>query len=168
MANHAEDVWTDVSYTFVLPKTDWNTLKSIYQTWVHVEEDPLLKAFVQQNKHMTPDLLLAMVASLQQHVEEQNDTAKLAAKDVRKVRKQQGEAVTDRVLTAMKHSRQARLSDVKKFHRIAWRLVHLMRGKAAKIVKLEREINKTSREQIAEVFVHAFPEDQKVRKGEKS
>ena len=164
MANHSEDVWTDVSYTFVLPKTDWDTLKRIYQTWVHVEEDPLLKAFVQQNKHMTPDLLLAMVASLQQHVEEQNDTAKLTAKELRRVKRQQDEAATDRVLSAMKHAKQARLSDLKKFHSIAWRLVHLMREKSVKIVKLDREINRNAREQIAEVFVHAFPEDQKVRK----
>ena len=147
MANRSEDVWTDINYTFVLPKTDWDTLKRIYQTWVHVEEDPLLKAFVHQNKHMTPDLLLAMVASLQQHVEEQNDTSKLAAKDIRK---EQGEAATERVLAAMKHSRQARLSDVKKFHHIAWRLVHLMRDKATRIARLEMEINKTAREQTGD------------------
>ncbi len=60
MYDDEDNVTTHITHHFTLPRLEWQELRSIYRQWVHIEDDPLYKSFMQQGKHMTIDLLTNM------------------------------------------------------------------------------------------------------------
>ena len=140
MYDDEEKVTTYISHQFKLPRLEWQELRSIYRQWVHIEDDPLYKSFMQQGRHMTIDLLTNMQKTLKSHVETQCKEANNVRSDVWKCRKEQGDEITNRLLQALKDSNWARQMDYKRFSEIVRRLTHEMFELELKVKDLKEEL----------------------------
>ena len=141
MYDNEEKVTTYIRHQFKLPRFEWQELRSIYRQWVHIEDDPLYKSFMQQGQHMTIDLLTNMQKTLKSHVEKQCKEANNVRSDVWDLRKQQGEEITQRILKALKDSNWSRQMDYKRFSEIVTRLVDQMANAEIKVQNLREDCN---------------------------
>ena len=141
MYDDEDNVTTHITHHFTLPRLEWQELRSIYRQWVHIEDDPLYKSFMQQGKHMTIDLLTNMQKTLKSHVETQCKEANSVRNDVWDFRKQQGEEITQRLLQALKDSNWSREMGYKRFSEIVTRLVDQMANAEIKVQNLREDCN---------------------------
>ena len=140
MYEEEDHVITHVHHHFTLPRLEWQELRQIYRQWVHIEDDPLYKSFMQQGNHMTIDLLKKMQQTLESHVKDQCKEANSLRSDIWKCRKEQGDEITNRLLQALKDSNWARQMDYKRFSEIVRRLTHEMFELELKVKDLKEEL----------------------------